>query len=305
MPKVYGFSEYGGPDVQEFRDEPTPAPGPGELLVAVRAAGVNPVDWKLRSGRLAEWMPRELPVVLGSEASGVVEEVGRDVEGFAVGDEVLGVTAPTSGGYAEYALLTAAGSAKKPVHLPFVDAAALPVAAATAYDAIRQLALEPGTTLLVNGAGGGVGVVAAQLARDAGVNVVGTGGDGKRELVESLGATFVDYRGDVAAQVRQILPDGVDAVLDAVGGDALRAVATLVKDPSRIVSTADQQTAEEVGGSGVVRDGSGAVLSEVAWLVADGKLDMHVVDVRPFDEAGQALSGVESGHSRGKVVLEL
>jgi NADPH2:quinone reductase len=305
MPKVYGFTEYGGPDVQEFWDQPRPSPGPGELLVAVKAAGVNPVDWKIREGHLAEWMPRDLPAVLGREVSGVVEEVGQDVEGFAVGDEVFGVTAPTSGGYAEYTLLTAAGSAKKPVKVSFVDAATLPVAAATAYDAITQLALEPGSILLVNGAGGGVGVVAAQLARDAGVTVVGTGGDGKRELVESLGATFVDYREDVAAQVRQILPDGVDAVLDTVGGDALRAVAPLVKDPSRVVSTNDQQTAEELGGAIVERDGTGAVLSEVASLVADGKLDMHVVDVRPLDEAAQALSGVESGHSRGKVVLEL
>ena len=305
MPKVYGFAAYGGPDQQDFWDQPKPTPGPSELLIAVRAAAVNPIDVKLRSGAYQAFMPVDLPSVFGQEASGVVEEVGQDVEGFAVGDEVLGSTAPGSGGFAEYTLLTAADTTKKPVHVSFTDAAVLPVAGVTAYAGVQQIGLTAGQTLLILGIGGGVGVAAAQIARDLGLNVVGTGSEGKRDLAQSLGATFFDYTaGDVAAQVRAILPDGVDGVLALTGGDALREVADLVSDKSRIVAVADPTTAVELGGSAVTRDRAG-MLAKVAQLVADGKLDPHAVDVLPFDKAGDAIAGVESGHSRGKVVLEI
>ena len=305
MPKVYGFTGYGGSEVQEFWDQPKPDPGPGELLVAVRAAGVNPADWKIRQGHLKDQLHLEVPAVLGGEAAGVVEAVGQDVEGFAVGDEVLGTTAPNSGGYAEYTLLTAHEAAKKPPHVSFVDAAALPVAAATAFDAVRQLDLVPGSTLFINGIGGGVGVAAAQIARDSGLSVIGTGGDGKQDLVESLGAVFVDHRTDVVGAVRRIRPDGVDAVLDLVGGESLRTVADLAGDRGKVLSAADPRTAQEVGGGPVRRSRTGSVLAEVVRLVADGKLDPHAVDVRPLDEAGEALRAVESGHARGKVVIQV
>jgi NADPH:quinone reductase-like Zn-dependent oxidoreductase len=305
MPKAYGFREYGGPETQEWLDLPVPTPGPSELLVAVHAAGVNPVDWKIRAGYLPSALRLDLPAVFGNEVSGVVEHVGRDVDGFAAGDQVLGVVAPGSGGYAEYALVTASTAAKKPPHLSFTDAAALPVAGGTAYDAMQQLALPAGATLLINGVGGGVGVIAAQLARDAGITVIGTGSEAKRALAESLDATLVTYGDGVAERVRQILPDGVDAVLDLVGGDALRAVAGLAREGGRIVSTGDPQTAAEVGGSGVERNRSGEVLAALAHLVADRKIDPHVSDVRPLDHAAEALHGVEGGHSRGNVVLQV
>jgi NADPH:quinone reductase-like Zn-dependent oxidoreductase len=305
MPKVYGFAEYGGPDKQDFWEQPKPAPGPSELLIAVKAAAVNPVDVKIRSGAYHAFMPVDLPSVMGREASGVVEEVGKDVEGFAVGDEVLGSTAPGSGGFAEYTLLTADLTTKKPVHVSFTDAAALPVAGVTAFAAVRQLDLAEGQTLLIIGIGGGVGVAAAQIARDQGLNVIGTGTEGKRDLAESLGATLFDYTaGDVAEQVRSILPGGVDGVLDLVGGDALREVADLVTDKSKLITTADPQTAGELGGSAVTRDRSG-LLAKVAQLVAEGKLNPHAVDVVPFDKAADAVASVESGHSRGKVVLAI
>ena len=301
--QAYVFTEYGGPENQELRELPVPEPGPSELRIAVRAAGVNPVDWKIRQGHLREVMPLDLPVALGQEAAGVVEAIGQDVDGFAVGDEVLGSVAPGSGAFAEHALLTASTVAPKPTGLSFTDAAVLAVAGATAYDALGQLALEAGETLLVNGVGGGVGVVAAQLARDRDVTVVGVAGEDKRELVESLGAVLV-VRGDgVADRVREILPDGVDAVLDLVGGDALRAVAGLAKGARRIVSAADPATAAEVGGAAVLRARTGAVLGEVAGLVATGKIDPHVNETFPLAEAGEALAAVERGHARGKVVL--
>jgi NADPH:quinone reductase-like Zn-dependent oxidoreductase len=305
MPKVYGFAEYGGPEQQDFWDQPKPTPGPGELLVAVKAAGVNPIDAKLRSGAYQAFMPVDLPSVMGQEAAGVVEEVGKDVEGFAVGDEVFGRAAPGSGGFAEYALLTAAYSTKKPVHVSFTDAATLSVAAGAAYDAVRQLDLHSGQTLLIIGVGGGVGVAAAQIARDMGVNVIGTGSESKRDLVQSLDATLVDYHQDVVEQVRALLPDGVDAILDLIGGDALKHAADLLADRSKLVTVADPQTAGELGGASVERNLSGTNLAEIGQLVADGKLNPHAVDVVPFDKAADAINGVESGHARGKVVIEI
>jgi len=305
MPTAFGFSRYGGTDVQEVLDVERPAPGAGELLVAVRAAGVNPVDWKIREGYLAEVMPLDLPAVLGRVVAGVVEEVGQDVDGFSVHDEVLGTVAPGSGGYAEHTLVTASAATKKPPQVSFTDAAALPVAAGTAYDAIGQLALGEGESLLINGIGGGVGVAAAQLARDLAVFVLGTGSEEKRELAEAMGATLVPYGDGVADRVREIMPNGVDAILDLVGGDALRSVADLVSDRSRLLTTTDPDAAAEVGGGGVERDGSGAVLAEIVALVAEGKLDPHVSDVVPLDRAAEALASVESGHTRGKVVISV
>lgn len=303
--QAYVFTNYGGPENQEFQDLPTPEPGPSEIRVAVRAAGVNPVDWKIRAGWMREAMPLDLPVPLGSEVAGVVEAVGADVDGFSVGDEVFGSVAPGSGGYAQQALLSASATAHKPAALPFTTAAVLPVAAATAYDGITQLGLDAGRTLLINGVGGGVGVVAAQIARDRDITVVGTASEDKRELTESLGAVLVVSGDGAADRVREILPQGVDAVLDLVGGGALEAVAGLVADPRRVVSAGDPETVEKVGGVPIVRDRTSAVLDAVVTLVAQGKIDPHVTEVFPLQEAGSALAAVESGHARGKVVLDI
>ena len=305
MPKVFRFSEYGGPEVQEFVELPVPTPGPSELLVKVRSAGVNPVDHKVRSGMLASVRPSDLPSEFGSEVSGVVEQVGQDVEGFAVGDEVFGSPAPDHGGFSEYTVLTASATAKKPTHVSFDDAATLVVAAGTAYDALTQLGLSSGQTLLINGVGGGVGVAAAQIARDQGIAVIGTASEGKRALVEMLGATLVTYGEGVEDRVRELMPDGVEGLLDLAGGASLSAVAPLVKDPAKIVSAADPGTAGALGGAAVQRNRTAEVFDRVAALVADGKLDPHVRDVVPFDEAPQAIASVEAGHAVGKIVIKV
>ena len=305
MVKAFGYSSNGGPDVQEFLDVEMPSPLPGELLVEVRTAGVNPVDWKIRSGMYGGAKSGDLPAVLGSEVSGVVREVGKDVDGFAVNDEVFGSVAPGSGGYAEYTLVTANAAAAKPPQVSFNDAATLPVAAATAYDGVTQLGLKEGQTLLINGVSGGVGVAAAQIARDANINVIGTASEDKRELVESLGATLVPYGSGVAERVRQLLPDGVDAIFDLAGGDGLRAVADLLADRDKLISAGDPDTVDELGGHMIERDRTHRVLEIVGGLVADGKLDPHVEDVRPLDEAADAIAAVEVGHAKGKVVIEV
>jgi NADPH2:quinone reductase len=304
MVKAFGYSSNGGPDVLEFLELEMPAPMPGELLVEVRTAGVNPVDWKIRSGMLGEASASDLPAVLGQEVSGVVREVGKDVDGFAENDEVFGSVAPGSGGYSEYTLVTATAAAHKPTHVSFNDAATLPVAAATAYDGVTQLDLKEGQTLLINGIGGGVGVAAAQIARDLGINVIGTASEDKRALVETLGATLVPYGEGVAQRIKQILPDGVDAIFDLAGGDGLRAVAGLVADHGKLISAGDPGVAE-LGGHMIERDRTHRVLEIVGALVAEGKLDPHVEDVRPLSEAADALAAVEVGHARGKVVIEV
>ncbi len=304
MPKAYVFTEYGGPQAQTFLDLPKPVPGPGQLLVAVHAAGVNPADWKIRAGYLREFLPLAMPAVFGFEIAGVVEDVGDGVEDFTVGDEVFG-DLPGAGGYAEYALLAVQTAARKPAGVSFTDAATLPVAATTAYDGIHQLSLKPGDTLLVNGAGGGVGVAAVQIARSLGITVIGTASAGKKDFVSSLGATHVSSGEGVADRVRAAAPNGVDAVYDLVGGEALTAVADLVSDRSTLITAADPMTASELGGAPVERVRTGEVFVTVARLVESGALNPHVTGIVPFDQAAQALATVEAGHAHGKTVLKL
>jgi len=301
--KAYVFREYGGPETQELVDRPKPDPGPGELLVRVRAAGVNPVDWKIRAGYLREFISKELPAGLGQEVAGVVEGLGQGAEAFAVGDEVFGPA--LDGGYAEYACVPADKAALKPVGVSFVDAATLTVGAATAYDGVHELALAPGQTLLVTGAGGGVGVAVAQIAGAQGVRVIGTASPAKRELIESLGAIHVPYGEGVVNRVREIAPEGVDGVYDLVGGETLEAAAGLRKEGAKLITAADPMTAAQVGGSPVTRAQSAAVLTDVARLVDSGTLKPFVTQVFPLEQAAEALAAVESGHASGKIVLEV
>jgi NADPH:quinone reductase len=263
MSRAYGYTSYGGPETEVWFDRPEPAPGPGELVIKVKAAGVNPADYKIRSGVMANPQATpDFPLVLGIEAAGVVVAVGS-----------------------------------------FVQAAALPVAGGTAWDALEKLGVTEGETLLINGVGGGVGVMATQLARNRGAAVFGVGSETKRSMTESLGATLVPYdRGDVVKQIRELLPGGVDAILDAVGGEPMRHVAILIINPARIVSIADTRVTE-LGGS-FLRSSSAGVPA-VAHLVATGKVDPKVAQTYPFDEAPQALRAVESGRTLGKIVIDL
>jgi len=306
VPDAYGFTRYGGPETQAFLELPKPVPGPGELLIAVYAAGVNPVDWKVRAGMHREFLHLDLPAVLGREAAGVVEEVGEGVTGFSVGDPVFGSSAAGCGGYARFAVLTADRTAPKPAAVSFTDAAALPIAAGTGYDAVGLLGLAPGESLLILGVGGGVGVAAAQIAREAGVAVVGTAAAAKREFVASLDATAVPYdSGHVAEELKAALPQGPDAILDLVGGDALDGVAALIRPGCRILTVADPGTAARFGARPLTRNSSPRTLTELARRVAAGLLDPRVHRVFPFEEAEAALREVESGHAWGKVVLEM
>ncbi|WP_127125240.1 NADP-dependent oxidoreductase [Georgenia sp. SYP-B2076] len=303
MSKVFVFEEFGGPESQALIERDVPAPGPGELLVAVRAAGVNPADVKRRAGAFGRTIA--LPAPMGLEFAGVVEALGEGTEGFAVGDAVLGLPARGGGGFAEHTVAAATKVVAKPASLPFTDAAALPVAGATAWDGAHQVPLAPGQTLLINGVGGGVGTMAAQIARAEGIRVVGTASEAKRALVEELGATLVVSGPGVTGRLRAVLPDGADAVLDLVGGQALRDVAPLAKDPAAVVTTVDPATATELGGAGVARRPTRESLGALVALVASGAVAPRVTAVYPLDRTAEALAAVEGGHTAGKVVVEV
>lgn len=304
MPKAYAFMANGGPEVEEFIDLPRLAPGPGQVLVRVRAAGVNPADWKRRAGMRPPGAPEpEFPVVFGGEVAGIVEEAGEGVEGFAAGSAVFGN--PVTGGYAEYTLLPADLTGYKPPQVSFTDAATLPIAAATAYDGIRQLGLPRGATLLITGAGGGVGVAAAQIAQRDGLTVVGTASSGKKSFLEALHVRHVKPGPGVAERILAAAPAGVAGIFDLVGGTALEDVASLLDDRSGLISAADRETVARLGGSPVARARNRDVLDSVARMVATGSLRPMVTATFPLDAAPEALRIVEAGHARGKFVLEV
>jgi NADPH:quinone reductase-like Zn-dependent oxidoreductase len=297
--RAYGFTEVGGPEKQAFLEVPVPEPGRDEVRVRVRAAGVNPGDWRVRDGSYGT----SGPAVLGREVAGTVVALGPGVSGFAIGDEVFGGCPGMVGGWADEAVVTASFAAHRPDGVSPEVAASLPVAAGTAFDALNRLALPDGATLLVNGAGGGVGVPAVQLAVARGLRVVGVASPAKHDLVAGFGGIPVAYGDGVLERVRAAAPGGVDAIFDMVGGDALRTVAALLADPSRLTSIADRPLAAELGGFSLERDRSTAVLTELARLVLAGELDPHVTEIRPLTDAAAALALVEGGHATGKVVL--
>lgn len=301
MSRVYVFTEYGGPETEALIERPVPEPGPEEILVEVRAAAVNPVDWKIREGLLGRSPSRTLPAPMGREVSGVVQAVGTDVEGFAVGDEVLGLVAPGQGGFADHALLRAGDAVAKPEGISFEVAATIPVAGTTAYDLTHAIELEAGQTMVVLGAGGGIGHMAAEIGRVHQFNVIGIASDSKRELVESTGAAFVASGEDAADKVRELAPDGVDLIVDLVGGDALRDLAPLAKAPGRILSAADPATAEELGGAG--RSSDPEALKKITEVIGYGVITPRISATYPLDRARDALAAVEARHATGKTVI--
>ncbi|SUE13370.1 oxidoreductase [Rhodococcus gordoniae] len=304
MARAYGFVEYGGPETQQLFDTPVPSPGPGQLLVAVRAAGVNPADWKVRSGQRRNSVTVRFPAVLGREVAGVVEAAGPDA-GFTAGDAVFGATAEGHGGYAEYTLVDARAAAHKPGSVPFEVAATLPVAAGTAFDIVEHLDIVDADTVLVLGAGGGVGTATTQLAHAAGAAVLGVASAGKRDLVESCGGLWIEsgagFGERVAAAAERC--GAVTAVVDLVGGDVLERAVALTRAPERVVSVADPSRAQVLGGSGITRRRTRAVFEQVAELVERGVLTPRIERTFPLGEAGRALELVESGHADGKVVV--
>ncbi|MFE3149550.1 NADP-dependent oxidoreductase [Streptomyces sp. NPDC059218] len=296
------FAEYGGPEVLRLVERELPTPGPGQVLVAVRAAGANPLDWQLRSGAVAAMMPVEFPSVPGGDVAGVVAGVGADVTDFAVGDEVFGSIG--SGSYAEFALAPAAQLARKPEGVPWEVAAGLPVAVNTAYQALTDLGVKSGETVVVDGAAGGVGSVAVQIARHLGATVIGTASERNHEYLRSLGAEPVTYGEGFAERVRAVAKKGVDAAFDAAGKGSLSALVELTGSPERVVTIADHRAAEH--GVRFVFAGPDAIrerLEQAAALVESGDLGLSVARTYSLSEAADAHRESAGGHVRGKLII--
>ncbi|MEU7786620.1 NADP-dependent oxidoreductase [Amycolatopsis sp. NPDC049159] len=306
MGQAWGFGSYGGPEVQEFFDRPDPAPGRGEVLIRVDVAGVNPLDHLLRSGLVPGLDGgRPFPRVLGMEAAGTVLALGEDVDGLEVGDAVFGFALTGGGTYAETTVLSAPNTARIPAGLSATVAATLPVAGTTAVDALDQLGLPAGATILVNGVGGGVGLAVARLAVARELRVIGTGSTAKREHAEAVGVRFVDYTaGDVVAAARELVPDGFDGIVDLAGGTSLRTVAPLAREPRTVISVGDMSVSE-LGGRFVERRLDRESLERSARLALDGVLAPVITAVHPFSDASAALATVENGHAAGKVVIKV
>ncbi|MFJ9174298.1 NADP-dependent oxidoreductase [Streptomyces sp. NPDC102360] len=295
MRKV-SFAEFGGPDVLRLIDAEEPHAGPGRIRIAVRAAGVNPVDWRIREGQVLGAHPIELPSGVGQDAAGVVDEVGEGVEGVEVGDRVFGEGVDT---YAEFAVLTA--WARMPEGLTFEEAAGYPSVVETALRLIREVGVRPGQTLLVSGASGGVGSAVSQIARDRDIKVIGTAGAANQDYLRGLGAHATTYGEGWVERVREL--GRVDAALDLAGSGVIRELVELTGDPQKVISIADLGAPEFgvrfSGAAGSVPE----ALAEAVALISRGKLHIPVEKSYALAEAATAHADSRAGHARGRRVL--
>ncbi|GAA3148739.1 NADP-dependent oxidoreductase [Streptomyces longwoodensis] len=294
--KKVSFAEFGGPDVLQLIDAEEPHAGPDQIRIAVRAAGVNPVDWRIREGQVLGAHPIELPSGVGLDASGVVDEVGQGAEGVEVGDRVFGEGSST---YAEFAVLSA--WAHMPEGLTFEEAAGYPSVVETALRVIREVGVRSGQTLLVSGASGGVGSAVLQIARDRGIRVIGTAGAANQDYLRSLGAVATTYGEGWVERVREV--GHVDAALDLAGSGVLRELVELTGDAHRVISIADLDAPEfGVRFSGVAGSVPEA-LAEAVNLISRGKLHIPVEKSYTLAEAPAAHIDSQAGHTRGRRVL--
>ncbi|GGX10423.1 oxidoreductase [Streptomyces malachitofuscus] len=294
--KKVSFAEFGGPDVLRLIDAEEPHAGPGRIRVAVRAAGVNPVDWRIRTGQMRPALPAGLPSGVGLDAAGVVDEVGEGIEGVHIGDRVFGEGVDT---YAEFAVLHA--WAHMPAGLSFEEAAGYPSVMETALRILRESGVRPGQTLLVSGASGGVGSAVLQIARERGITVIGTAGAANQEYLRSLGAHATTYDEGWAERVRAFTE--VDAALDLAGAGVIRELAELTGDPAKVISIADL-TAPDLGArfsnvAGSVPD----ALEETVRLLGEGRLHIPVAKSYTLAEAAFAHADSQAGHTRGRRVI--
>lgn len=302
--RLYGYDHYGPVAAQRWFDVDPPVPGPGQLLVALRAAGINPADVKVRNGERPD-VPVRFPMAMGREAAGKVLAVGAGVSGFAVGDEVFGATAAGTGAFAEQVVLVADSSARRPEAVSADRAACIPVALGTARDVLDELDLPEGATLLVIGAGGGVGTSLVRMARPRGLTVIGVSSPPKAELLAGSGAVPIASGPGWPARVADQLRDQVDALVDLVGEDELAAGLPLVRPGGRVISLAAPAAATRHGGGGITRRRTTEVFDAVAHDIAIGALHPVISRRYEFEQAAEAVAAVEAGHATGNIVITL
>ncbi|MET7847519.1 NADP-dependent oxidoreductase [Streptomyces avermitilis] len=306
--KAISYSRYGGPEVLEYGEVRDPKVGPDTVLVKVRAAAVNPVDWKCREGHLDSILDAVFPVITGWDVSGVVVEPGASVTEFAVGDEVIGYVREdflSRGTFAEYVAAPVRTLARKPRNLPFEEAAGLPLAGLTAFQALTKvMEVKAGETVLVHAAAGGVGSIAVQLAAHLGARVIGTASEYNHDYVRSLGAEPVTYGEGLAERVRALAPAGVDAALDTIGGQTTKTSADLLTPEGRLVSIADPEVVSHGGLYYFVRPDTDD-LTRLSELAEEGVVSVHVSQTFPLERAAEAQRLNQEGRTRGKIVVKV
>jgi NADPH:quinone reductase-like Zn-dependent oxidoreductase len=304
MSKAVRFDQYGDVDVLNVVEVPDPVPGDGEVLVRVKAAGINPGEAAIRSGALHERWPATFPSGEGSDLAGVVERLGPSADGFQPGDEVIGFTHNRSS-HAELVAVPATQLARRPAGVAWEAAGALFVAGTTAWAAVRAVSISPGDVVVVSGAAGGVGSIAVQLARLAGARVIGLGSESHHEWLRDHDVTPVTYGDGVADRVREAANGRIDAFIDTFGSGYVDLAITLGVAPERIDTIADWEAAARHGvrTDGNIVGASAEVLAELAQRVADRELEVPIAHVYPLEQVRDAYRELEQRHTLGKIVL--
>jgi NADPH:quinone reductase-like Zn-dependent oxidoreductase len=300
------YDQYGDPDNLTLSDLPEPKVGPAEVLIRVRSAAVNPVDWKVAAGGLDGLMNVTFPVIPGWDVAGVVERVGLDTPEFEPGDEVIAYARKDwvhGGTFAELVTVPVRAVARKPEALDWHQAAGLPLAGLSAYQLLSRLGLSRDETVLVHAAAGGVGSLAVQIAKATGARVIGTASEGNHDLLRELGAEPVAYGDGLAERVRELAPDGVDVAADFVGG-VLDATLAVLKEGGRHGSIVEAEVVEKGGLYAWVRPNA-ADLQALADLADKGLLTVPVAQVFPLEQAAEAFRLSMGGHVRGKIAIEV
>jgi len=301
------FDHYGGLDVLHIDELPMPVPGMGEVLVKVKAAGINPIESKIREGFLAARWPATFPEGEGSDFAGVVDSVGPQVKTFATGDEVIGFTNERAS-HAEYVLVPMDQLTPRPPHVPWEQAGALFVSGSTAYETLKAVSLKKGDTVVVSSAAGGVGSIVVQLAVNAGARVIGLASVDNHDWLKQKGVIPLDHEGDMAEKIKAAAGGRIDAFIDTYGHGYVELAIQLGIKPDRIDTIVDFQH-EEVKKYGVKADGSmnaatAEVLGELAALIEQGHLEIPIAHVYKLDQVREAFAELEQHHTHGKIVLE-
>ena len=304
MPRAVRFDKYGGLEVLQVVEVDRPIPGPGKVLVRVKAAGINPGEASIRKGLFAERWPATFPSGQGSDLAGIVEEVGPGVTNVGVGDEVIGFTENRSS-QAELVVVESGNLVPRPGNVSWEQAGALFVAGTTAYAAVRSVALNAGDTVVVSGAAGGVGSIAVQLARDAGAKVIGLAGEANHQWLSEHGVIPVTYGDGVEDRIRAACGGKVDALIDTFGGGYVELALKLGVAKSRIDTIIDFAAAAKYGvkTEGNHEAANAEVLAQLAGLLSAGRLEIPIAKVFPLADVREAYRELEQRHTRGKIVL--
>jgi NADPH:quinone reductase-like Zn-dependent oxidoreductase len=305
MPRAVRFDHYGGIDVLDVVEVAAPVPGDGQLLVRVKAAGINPGEAKIREGMLHDRFPATFPSGQGSDLAGIVEQVGDGVDAFTVGDEVLGFT-DNRASQAEFVVVQAENVTARPANVPWPVAGSLFVAGTTAVAAVRAVGAGPGDTIVVSGAAGGVGSITVQLALRAGARVIGIASERNHAWLRDHGVIPVSYGDGVQQRIRDAAEAAVDGFIDLVGDDYVPMALELGVDPERIDTVVDFGAGARYGvkTEGTAAAATAAVLAELAELIDQGQLEVPIARVYPLEQVREAYTELEQGHVRGKIVLE-